>query len=120
MNLHRTYKLLLDCTNLSTLWIDMDVVNLLTWRVNGLPRSAMLTDVSQMHAMEFMYGLRELKDIRIRWKKERGLVMESWVKAVMGVWREPRESDGSNVSPVDTEMTIDAKKEWCCVHWKRE
>ncbi|KAK4499481.1 hypothetical protein PRZ48_009996 [Zasmidium cellare] len=116
----KAYMLLLQCKQLTTLWIDLDVVNLLSYRGDGQRYRVMKRDMSETKAIGLMYSLRGLEEIRVRWRHVEGLVMEDWVKAMMGVWRLPRETDGSLAVPVEAEMTMDKKKEWCSVFWKKK
>lgn len=38
----------------------------------------------------------------------------------MGVWRLPRGAQASQYTPVEAEVTLDKKEEWCCVLWKKK
>ncbi|KAF2164516.1 hypothetical protein M409DRAFT_56770 [Zasmidium cellare ATCC 36951] len=114
------YMLLLQCKQLTTLWIDLDVVNLLSWGEDGERNGVVKRDMSETRGIALMYSLRGLEEIRVRWKNVEGLVMEDWVKAMMGVWRLPHGAQASQYTPVEAEVTLENKEEWRCVFWKKK
>lgn len=117
LSLYHAYTLLLECKNLHTLWVDIDVSNLLKWHEDGTPRDYWLSDMSQSPAIAFMYQLRGLKDVKIRWKPEEGLELHEWAKWMIGFWSLPHGAEWSENVPVEAEMQWDEHTEWYSVQW---
>lgn len=89
--IQHTYALFNECTNLNDIAMGIDVVNLLTWRSNGNPRSVSLKYLNEIPDIEMLCQLRGLKEITLSWPDIQGLHwMEKWARAVMGIWRMPR------------------------------
>lgn len=85
-----TFTILVECSSLKKLKVDLDVVNLPTWRWNGDPRSTMLNYLHEIPYMELVYQLRGVKDMEISWMHVQGLEgMEMWARTLAGYWRLP-------------------------------
>ena len=112
-------SLLRECTSLIKLSIDFDVVNMLTWRPSGIPRSVRLNFIHEIPHITLLYEIRGLKDIKIAWKSYPGLQgMEEWAKTLIAYWRIPREADPAIPEAVETGAEVITDEEWNSVHWR--
>ena len=96
-NEYETYTMLLECYGLKELDINVDISNLLPWRGNGNPRTAVLNYLHEIPSIELLYGLRGLRNVRISWTHVQGLEgMEDWVRWMVGLWRLPHGAGSGN------------------------
>ena len=114
-----TYTLLGECVSLVELSVDLDLVNMLSWRENGNPRSSMLNYVFEIPHIALMYELRGLKNIRVGWKHSEGLQeVENWEKTLAGYWRLPHGVGGESAVEVDAELEVTPDDVWHSIHWQ--
>lgn len=105
-DVERTWKLLNECTNLTSLEIDMHVLNLVWWHANGDKRKLRLDFLQQVPKIEGLFVPHGLREIKFSWEDVKGVhSMEEWVKIVVGVWALPRgeemQFDGVEVEEED-------------------
>lgn len=115
------YMLVGECTSLTKLVVELDMVNMLKWCGDGYPRWIMLKYVEELPYIALVYELRGLKDIKIGWKPCEGLQgMEQCAKDLAGHWRLPRETRGemANPDPVDTEVEVSKDGLWHGIEWR--
>ena len=114
-----TYMLLCECCSLTELSVELDVVNMLTWRGNGKPRSAMLKLIKELPCLELVYELRGPKEIKIGWKHCKGLQgMETWAKELAGHWRLPHGANQAMAKPVESDVVVSKDRVWHYIHWQ--
>lgn len=113
--------LLSECKSLRKLSVDLDVVNMLTWRGSGSPRSVPLSYLHEIPHIAIVYRLRGLKNINIAWKDYVGLEgMENWATTLAGCWRLPMGTDGANAVAVNAEAVWSHDDVWRCVEWQAD
>ena len=113
------YILLGECKSLVELSAELDVINMLTWRGNGNPRSSMLNYVLEIPHIARIYELRGLKDVTNAWTQCEGLQgMEDWAKTLAGYWRLPHGMSGEEATEVDAELKVSGDGLWHCIRWQ--
>ena len=114
-----TYTLLGECRSLTKLHVDLDIMNMLTWRGDGTERSTMLSYLYLIPHIALVYELRGLKDVKIGWESCPGLEgMDRWAKVLAGYWRLPHSTESWSAVAVDTEVQRSRDSERRFLHWK--
>ncbi|KAH9826220.1 hypothetical protein Tdes44962_MAKER03603 [Teratosphaeria destructans] len=114
----RAYRLLLDCTALTTLDVHVDAFNLLSRKCDGLFKDYLLDSLDHVPSIELLEELRGLQDIKFGWGREgapKGMVewAESWIK----LWRLPRGSwEPSEIE--ESEKVVSVNEAVGYVHWR--
>ena len=104
----KTYNLLADYKPLCQPQVEMDVINLLTWRGNDNPRTVIMQYLYQMPHVNVLYGLRGISDAKISWKRCEGLAgMQFWANYMIGLWSLSR-----NSQPAHSVQVVDDEAEW--------
>ncbi|KAK3716692.1 hypothetical protein LTR37_006322 [Vermiconidia calcicola] len=113
-----TYVLLSECRMLTSLSVELDVVNMLTWQEDGDQRPVPFSYIHEIPHIELMYSLRGLKDITIGWKNCQGLEgMEGWAKTLGGCWRLDPNTYVPVAMPIDAVVETSNDRLSSYVHW---
>ncbi|KAF2772012.1 hypothetical protein EJ03DRAFT_211195 [Teratosphaeria nubilosa] len=114
----RAYRLLLDCTTLTTLELEVNSYNLLSRKCDGRYKDYLLDSLDAVPSIELLYELRGLQDVKFGWVRDassEGMIewAESWIK----LWRLPRGSwEVTDIEESEKEVSVGEAVEYA--HWR--